>query len=308
MMETRAGSASLNVRGRLDRLPFTSLHRLVVIGLAFAYFFELGDLSTFAFAAPGIIKAWHISINDVALITSLSFGGMFIGASAGGWFADRIGRKRAIIWSVAVYTLSSLLNAFAWNVASLGVLRFCTGIGLSAVTIIANAYISEFFPTKSRGRYMAIVFTIGLVGIPLTAWFSRAVVPMADWGWRLVFIWGALGAIALVMLSRIVRSPRWLEIKGRSEEAESALCLHRNSWRRGNSGSLPTPEQTARGEIVPHAPYRELFARPYALRTTMLSAVWALQTLGFYGFARPGADLADRAGVSRLGIPLCTPA
>lgn len=297
MMETRAGSASLNVRGRLDRLPFTSLHRLVVIGLAFAYFFELGDLSTFAFAAPGIIKAWHISINDVALITSLSFGGMFIGASAGGWFADRIGRKRAIIWSVAVYTLSSLLNAFAWNVASLGVLRFCTGIGLSAVTIIANAYISEFFPTKSRGRYMAIVFTIGLVGIPLTAWFSRAVVPMADWGWRLVFIWGALGAIALVMLSRIVELPRWLEIKGRSEEAESALASIEQLATR-EFGSLPTPEQTARGEIVPHVPYRELFARPYALRTTMLSAVWALQTLGFYGFAAWVPTLLTKQGFS----------
>src|SRR5580693_7285611 len=118
---------ALNVRGRLDRLPFTSIHRLTVVALAFAYFFELGDLNTFSFAAPALISQWHISVSVIAAITSMSFGGMFLGATVGGWVADRIGRKRALMYSVALYTLFSLLNACAWNVVSLAMLRFVTG-------------------------------------------------------------------------------------------------------------------------------------------------------------------------------------
>ena len=45
---------------RLDRLPITSLHRIAVAALAFAYFFELADLNTFAYAAPGVRQAWNI--------------------------------------------------------------------------------------------------------------------------------------------------------------------------------------------------------------------------------------------------------
>ncbi|MCA7120592.1 MAG: MFS transporter, partial [Acidibrevibacterium sp.] len=127
----------------------------------------------------------------------------------------RYGRKRAFIVSVLIYTAASLANAISWNVASLSFFRLVTGVGLSAVTVIANTYLSEVFPARVRGKSMAIVMTIGLIGIPATAWVARFVIPMAPWGWRVVFIWGALGMLVLPFAMRMRESPRWLLINGR---------------------------------------------------------------------------------------------
>src|SRR5947209_11732523 len=145
-MITTVSSQGANVANRLDRLPISSVHWRVLIALAFAYFFELGDISTFSFAAPALIKYWHLSLATISFITSATFFGMFLGAVSGGWFADRVGRKRALIAAVGCYTVFSLLNALAWDPITLGVTRFLTGLGLSSMTIIANTYISEFFP------------------------------------------------------------------------------------------------------------------------------------------------------------------
>ena len=215
---------STNIGARLERLPMTSVHRTVFLALAFAYFFELGDLNTFAYAAPALIKEWSISVDTVALITSASFGGMFLGAVFGGVVADRVGRKRGFIYSLLLYAGFSLINALAWNVASLAATRFVTGIGLSSLTVIANTYITEFFPASRRGRYMGLVMTVGLLGIPATAWVSRFVVPLAPWGWRLIFIWGGLGILALVYTLRIPESPRWLAYATSSPSESSFQC------------------------------------------------------------------------------------
>ena len=63
---------------RLDRLPIGSFHKRIMWLLAYIFFFELGDLNTFAFAAPAIHMAWHLSISTIGFITSAAFIGMFI--------------------------------------------------------------------------------------------------------------------------------------------------------------------------------------------------------------------------------------
>ena len=275
---------STNIGARLERLPMTSVHRTVFLALAFAYFFELGDLNTFAYAAPALIKEWSISVDTVALITSASFGGMFLGAVFGGVVADRVGRKRGFIYSLLLYAGFSLINALAWNVASLAATRFVTGIGLSSLTVIANTYITEFFPASRRGRYMGLVMTVGLLGIPATAWVSRFVVPLAPWGWRLIFIWGGLGILALVYTLRIPESPRWLRSHHRIAEADAVLdALERIAMAEG--ASLPplasVVEPPRRHQRVGYA---GLLQERYFNRTILLSIVSILGTVGFYGF------------------------
>ena len=100
---------------RLDRLPISSFHRDIVKLLAYIFFFELGDLNSFAFAAPGVRQAWNLQIDTISFITSASFVGMFIGSTLGGWFSDRVGRKRALDLTTMWYSGFSLLNAFAWE-------------------------------------------------------------------------------------------------------------------------------------------------------------------------------------------------
>jgi putative MFS transporter len=272
-----------SISARLDRLPMTSAHRTAFIALAFAYFFELGDLNTFAYAAPAVIKQWGISVNTVALITSASFGGMTVGALCGGKLANHIGRRRGFIYATVLYAGFSLLNAIAWDTMSLAVLRFLTGIGLSAMTVIANTYISEFFPRHLRGRYMGLTMTVGLIGIPATAWVARFLIPVAPWGWRLVFVWGALGVIAAIIGRAMPESPRWLLVQGRTAEAEAAIArLEQIAVFR--FGRLAEPQERPDEPTRPRPPYAALFRQPHLSRTIVLSIISITGTVGFYGF------------------------
>ena len=80
-MSTMTGRSAA---ARLDRLPISTFHRDMIALLSYIFFFELGDLNSFAFAAPGVRQAWHLSIDTISFITSASFVGMFIGATTGG--------------------------------------------------------------------------------------------------------------------------------------------------------------------------------------------------------------------------------
>jgi MFS transporter, putative metabolite:H+ symporter len=306
-----------NISVRLDRLPITSVHRAAIAALAFAYFFELADLNTFAYAAPGVMKAWGIPVSAVALITSASFGGMFLGALGGGWFADLYGRKRGFIISIVVYALFSLLNATSWDVLSLAVFRFLTGVGLSAMTVIANTYVSEVFPARVRGKYMGRVVTIGLIGIPVTAWVARFVVPAAPWGWRLVFVWGGLGAFALILAARMVESPRWYLRKNDPARADAivaqleaaALAEHGTLAAPDAVMAVPTPEPETNSFTL-----GLLFEKRQIGRTTILLLAWIFQTLGFYGFVAWVPTLLVQHGFSLVQslqytslIAICNP-
>ena len=148
---------------------------------------------------------------------------MFLGAVTGGWISDQLGRKRALLLTTAWYSGFSLLNAAVHDTAGLSITRLLTGVGLSAMTVIGMTYISEMFPAKQRGAYQGWVMTIGLIGIPVTAYVARFTVPIARWGWRLVFIWGAMGLLVLLFSNHLLESPRWYENQGKLAEADAVL-------------------------------------------------------------------------------------
>jgi len=274
---------SVNAANRMDRLPICSAHRLLIVAIAFAYFFDISDISTFSFAAPTLSKIWHLSIPMVALITAATFGGMCIGALVNGWIADRIGRKRSLMLATGFYSLFSLLSALAWNPVSLGIFRCLTGIGLASMLIVASTYVSEFFPAVSRGKFMGWVVTIGLAGTPATSWVALFVVSLGTWGWRLIFVWGALGIVALFLLFRVEESPRWYETYGHTAQTEEAL-KRLEAIAIAEKGALPPAAEPVPQPVVHSVPYRELFEGKYRSRTIMLMAVWIFQALGYYGY------------------------
>jgi putative MFS transporter len=267
---------------RLDRLPITLVHRQIMWIVAIVFFFELADLNTFAFAAPAVMESWNLSVSTISRIVSWTFFGMFLGAVTGGWFSDLLGRKKALLLTTAWYSGFSLLNAGVQGTVGLSITRLLTGVGLSAMTVIGMTYVSEIFPAKQRGAYQGWVMTIGLVGIPMTAYVARFAIPMASWGWRLVFIWGSLGLVILVFSNRLVESPRWYENQGKLAEADAVLDRI-ESLARAEYGEIPPPLETVE-EPPRRRKYTDLLAPGYLSRTLMLVTVWIAQTLGFYGF------------------------
>jgi MFS transporter, putative metabolite:H+ symporter len=283
---------TVHAAARLDRLPVAAFHRRTAALLAYVFFFELGDLNSFAYAAPALRQQWQLSIATIATITSASFVGMFIGAMTAGTLSDHIGRKRALMLTTLWYSSMSLLNASAWSVPSLFAARLLTGVGLSGMTVVAMTYIGEMFPSRVRGAFQARILMFGLIGIPATAYVARFAVPHAEWGWRVIFVWGALAIFVPLFTRRLEESPRWLEHRGRYEEAEHVLArIERESLK-----GLARPENLVglRGSALlrpgPFGPGEEsigikgLIRSDAGGRALLLISVWFCQTLGFYGF------------------------
>lgn len=278
---------------RLDRLAVSSFHRRTAALLAYVFFFELGDLNSFAYAAPALRQQWQLSISTIATITSASFVGMFIGAMTAGTISDHIGRKRALLLTTLWYSSLSLLNAFAWSVPSLFAARLLTGVGLSGMTVVAMTYIGEMFPSRVRGAFQARILMFGLIGIPATAYVARFAVPHADWGWRVIFIWGALAIFFPLFARRLEESPRWLERRGRLDEAEQVLARIERETNRGLArpenlvglrAPVPQDSDIAAGGDGGSIGIKGLVRSGAGGRALLLISVWFCQTLGFYGF------------------------
>src|SRR6266568_1110330 len=97
-----------NALNRLDRLPISRFHKLTLVAVSFAYFFEFADINSFATTAPKLIHLWGVTVNQVAYVTSMSFVGMFFGSVIAGGIADRWGRKRALTWTTLFFGICSL--------------------------------------------------------------------------------------------------------------------------------------------------------------------------------------------------------
>jgi putative MFS transporter len=288
-----------NAANRLDRLPIARFHKVMLVALSFAYFFEFADINSFATTAPKLIKLWGVTINQIAYVTSLSFVGMFIGSVVASWIADRFGRRTALMATTLFFSVFSLLSAFTWDVVSLGVCRVLTSAGLSAMTVVAVIYLSEMYPAAVRGKYQAYAIVIGICGTPVTNLLASAIVPLSDWSWRLVYVWGSLGILALLMLRRLTESPRWYESRDDYARADAAL---REIERQVAAEHGPLPEPAAPAPVeqphVTRAPLRLLLQKRYLGPTLLLTVLWVTQTIGFFGYSSWAPTLLAKEGFS----------
>ncbi|MER6723124.1 MFS transporter [Streptomyces halstedii] len=286
-----------NAKNRLDRLPISKFHKTTLVAVAFAYFFEFADINTFAITAPVVREQWGAQVNDIAYVTSTSFVGMFVGAVVAGGLADRMGRKRTLTVTTLWFTVWSFTCVFAWDIWSLGVFRVLTSAGLSAMTVVAVVYISEQFPSAKRGKYQAYAIVIGICGTPATNLIASAVVPMTDWSWRLVYLWGSLGVLFLLFVRKLEESPQWLESRGRHEEAEAVLSRI-EAGAAAEHGELPTAQEPKPQGPVVKPGLGMLRDRKFLYPTLLLSVLWVTQTIGFFGYSSWAPTLLAAEGVS----------
>ena len=303
---------SANSANRLDRLPISGFHKTAMVALAFAYFFEFADINTFAITAPKVRQQWGSGVDEIAYVTSLSFVGMFLGSVVAGWMADRLGRKRTLMLTTTWFSAWSLATVFAWDMLSMGLFRILTSAGLAAMTVVAVVYINEFFPRAKRGKFQAYVMVIGICGTPVTNLVASLVVPLGEQTWRLVYAWGALGALFLLFLRKLVESPQWLESRGRHDEAATVL-QRLEAGAADEHGELPAaeaPAATAAAE-KPGLGIKGLGIkglginglgmlkdRKFLFPTILLSVLWITQTIGFFGFSSWAPTLLAAEGVS----------
>lgn len=165
--------------------------------------------------------AWRISDAHAALITTAVATGMLSGATSWGIFADRFGRKRTFILSIAFTFFFGLASAIAPNYFFLLLARGLTGFGIGGVPV-SFSLLMEFLPASVRGRWGLALAAFWAMGAVFESLVALVVVPAHGWRWLVVISSTPLG-IMLILSWVLVESPRWLIAKGMTEQAKASL-------------------------------------------------------------------------------------
>jgi MFS transporter, putative metabolite:H+ symporter len=321
-MATDAGaSTSGGASAVLETLPLSRWHRLIVVLVGIGSFFDLYEVFLGGVLAPILAKEFALGSAGKAAVVASGFLGMFVGANVLSVAADRLGRRRVFLLNLLTYSLFSLLCAFSPNIETFLVLRFLAGIGLGCELVLVDTYLAEFLPAKVRGRYIAWAYTVGFLGVPVAALLGGKLVAAQEIagieGWRWLLVAGALGAFFVIWMRRVLpESPRWLESRGRRDEA--AAVVREIAARAGapeaaeripvaTAGPPPGagPRARSTGEVLKIA-----FTGEYRTRTTMLFIFQILQTVAYYGFGTlaplvlvaKGFEVTDSLGYAALSF------
>ena len=215
-----------NIPARLDRLPWTRFHWLVVCALGITWILD-GLEVTLVGSLAGAFKTstMHLSDAEVGYSASCYLIGAVVGAVGFGWLTDRIGRKAMFTITVLTYLLATIASGLAWNFWSFALFRAITGAGIGGEYAAVNATIQELIPARRRGFTDLVINGSFWIGAALGAGggllvMNPGIIDQA-YGWRVAFLaGGAIGFVTLLFRRWIPESPRWLMTHGQPEAAE----------------------------------------------------------------------------------------
>ncbi|WP_392426013.1 MFS transporter [Barrientosiimonas humi] len=276
-MTTPATTGELTRAERLDRLPFTRRHTRLLVGSGIGWALDAMDVGLISFIMVVLAKQWGLSSGELSWVASIGFVGMAVGASIGGLLADRIGRRSVFALTLLVYGLATGAAALSTGLVMLLVLRFVIGLGLGAELPVASTLVSEYAPARIRGRVVVALESFWAVGWILAAIIGYQVVPASEDGWRWAFAVGVVpAAYALVVRFGLPESVRFLERRGRTEEAEAAVREFEESAGVEPVSSPPMP-------VAPKPSPAEVWSPALRVRTVSLWLVWFGVNFAYYG-------------------------
>ncbi|HZL60536.1 MAG TPA: MFS transporter [Stellaceae bacterium] len=229
-------SAIVNTGARLDRLPISSFHYRIFWLIGAGMFFDGYDLYIAGPVLGTTVKSGFSTLAQNGWFLSLTFIGMTVGSLMAGFLGDRYGRRFTYQFNLMIFGLASLAAAFAPDIYWLNGLRFVMGLGLGAEIVVGYGTMTEFVPPQVRGKWMAFMAFVVVSGLPVTALLAWLTIPA--FGWRPLFVIAGIGALIVWYLRKnLAESPRWLESKGKTAEAEALM----QSIEREVSGGKPLP-------------------------------------------------------------------
>jgi MFS family permease len=239
------------IPARMDRLPWSRWHWLVVLGLGTVWILDGLEVTIVGAIASRLQEkeALGLSASQVGVAGTFYIVGAAIGALTFGHLTDRLGRKRLFMATLVLYLVATVLTAFAWDALSFWAFRFLTGLGIGGEYAAINSAIDELIPARVRGWVDVAIngsFWLGAAaGAALSVVLLDTSIFSVDLGWRLAFALGAVLGIAIAMVRRFVpESPRWMMIHGRAEEAERLVAGIEDRVRRDTGiRELEEPDQ-----------------------------------------------------------------
>lgn len=255
-----------SIPGRLDRLPWSRWHLLVVIALGITWLLD-GLESNLAGSLAGILKRRDtLGLSDAQLGLSATY--YLVGSVAGailfGYLTDRLGRKKLFSVTLLLYLSATAATAFSWSFASFTFFRALTGAGIGGEYAAVNSAVDELIPARVRGHVDLLINSTFWIG---SAVGSGASLLLLDTGilpptfsWRLAFgIGAAIGAVILYMRRFVPESPRWLMIHRSEGEAERVVKEIECEAANNHPEELPRVDQTIKIVARKFTPFREIW-------------------------------------------------
>ncbi len=172
--------------------------RLTLVICAAAALFEGFDNQSMGVAAPMAFRELGVSPSYAGLIFSAATLGLFLGAAVGGRLADRLGRQRTLMVSLALFGLCSLLSSFVHGAGALFVTRLLTGLGCGGAMPNFIALASEAVDPRRRLNAVVLVMAALPLGGALAG--VMAIGDRLGWGWRPIFVVGGTAPIVVALL------------------------------------------------------------------------------------------------------------
>ncbi len=205
-----------------NKVFISSIAAAALAGLLFGF-----DTAVISGVTSDLRDLFALSPSAMGVTVSIALWGTLIGALCAGWLGDRYGSRDALQLMAVLYFISGVGCALAWSWSSLVIFRFIGGLAIGGSSVLAPVYISEIAPARRRGALVGL-FQINIVVGILVAYLSNYLVGQLDlgaheWRWKLA-VTAAPAALLFFMLIGIPRSPRWLVLRGRIDEARNALA------------------------------------------------------------------------------------
>jgi MFS family permease len=217
-----------NIPARMDRLPWSRWHWLVIFGLGTVWILD-GLAVTIVGAIGGRLTEEGSGLELTAAQVGAAGSAYILGACAGalyfGRLADRIGRKKLFMLTLLIFLAGSVLTAFSMNAWWFIACRIITGAGVGGEYSAIHSAVDELIPARVRGAVDLVIGGSYWIGTILGSLASLLLLDedlfAADVGWRICFGLAAVMGLAILLVRRNVpESPRWLFLHGQDEEAE----------------------------------------------------------------------------------------
>lgn len=224
----------------------TSAQRRTLIAAALGWALDAFDVMLYALVLTHVMRDLHMDKPTAGVLATLTLLASGIGGVLFGFIADRIGRTKALMLSIATYSVCSFASGLATSIGMLAVFRFILGLGMGGEWNTGATLVAETWPTHLRAKALAIVQSSWALGYAAAALVAGLLLKHANW--RVVFFVGIVPALVILWIRRSV--------------PESEM------WQTRQAAQAAQPEA---------APFREIFSPGYAKNT------FALLFLNFFG-------------------------